>query len=486
MKHLSLAATLLLAAAAPAVAQDGPNLVPNGSFENGLGDWGTFGNAFQNSEYASDGFFSLKMFGCFCSEFNAAGGVSTGFPASSGQVYRISADVLTPSFDSIIGTRNWAGIKVEFRNAAGTVIGLAEQRVIVGEDATEEVDVFQSGEFLAEAPFGTTAAVAVPVFLQADPTEGGSVFLDNIVMAESQRDPVNPIINGGFDLGVDYSYQVLGFNGWTESYGNTFFDDTLYKSPPFSAGMFGTFPDYDGDGQCDPGGVSGLNQLIPGIVEGDVVTLDMSAITPSFDSIIGTDNQVLAKIEFLGTNPNLPLDFVAGVVLDGSSDNAGQWYDAQIAGVAPAGTLGIRVVAQIVQPDCGGGSVRIDDVLVTVGGEPPAPTCPGDFNDDGVVNGADFGSLLAAWGACGNCAEDLNEDGFVNGADIGSLLAAWGQCPDDNGGGGGGGGDNCAEVHSRPGCTDPVCQKVVCNLDPICCSVTWDEVCVQLAIDNCP
>ena len=55
--------------------------------------------------------------------------------------------------------------------------------------------------------------------------------------------------------------------------------------------------------------------------------------------------------------------------------------------------------------------------------------CPADFNGDGVVNGADFGSILAAWGPCAGCPEDLNGDGVVNGADVGGLLAAWGACP---------------------------------------------------------
>ena len=67
--------------------------------------------------------------------------------------------------------------------------------------------------------------------------------------------------------------------------------------------MFGTFPDYDGDGQCDPGGVSVLNQHVPGVFEGDLVTLSMSSWTPAFDSIVGTDNSsVLQKIEFLGSD----------------------------------------------------------------------------------------------------------------------------------------------------------------------------------------
>ena len=57
------------------------------------------------------------------------------------------------------------------------------------------------------------------------------------------------------------------------------------------------------------------------------------------------------------------------------------------------------------------------------------PGCPGDFNDDGVVNGADFGQVLASWGPCpAPCPQDLNGDGQVNGADVGLMLSFWGPC----------------------------------------------------------
>jgi hypothetical protein len=55
--------------------------------------------------------------------------------------------------------------------------------------------------------------------------------------------------------------------------------------------------------------------------------------------------------------------------------------------------------------------------------------CAGDLTFDGVVNGADLGILLSAWGACGgSCASDLNRDGVVNGADLGAMLSEWGLC----------------------------------------------------------
>ncbi len=62
---------------------------------------------------------------------------------------------------------------------------------------------------------------------------------------------------------------------------------------------------------------------------------------------------------------------------------------------------------------------------VTFSGYAPSPLpLVGDLNSDGLVDGADLGLLLAAWGA--NAAGDLNGDGVTDGADIGILLGAWG------------------------------------------------------------
>ncbi len=48
----------------------------------------------------------------------------------------------------------------------------------------------------------------------------------------------------------------------------------------------------------------------------------------------------------------------------------------------------------------------------------------GDLNEDGRVDGADLGALLAAWGSPDQDA-DLKDDGIVNGADLGVLLSFW-------------------------------------------------------------
>jgi len=66
------------------------------------------------------------------------------------------------------------------------------------------------------------------------------------------------------------------------------------------------------------------------------------------------------------------------------------------------------------------------DVVVVEGGD----ACAGDIYEDGVVNSADLGILLAAWGACGSdaCPADINNDGQVDSADLGQLLSGWGAC----------------------------------------------------------
>jgi len=53
----------------------------------------------------------------------------------------------------------------------------------------------------------------------------------------------------------------------------------------------------------------------------------------------------------------------------------------------------------------------------------------GDFNLDGVVDGADLSVLLALWGLKGSKLGDLTGDGLVDGADLAVLLGNWGVSP---------------------------------------------------------
>ena len=80
-----------------------------------------------------------------------------------------------------------------------------------------------------------------------------------------------------------------------------------------------------------------------------------------------------------------------------------------------------RTVRQIASRENASAASRPTLIVVFEEGGGPAA----DFNGDGLVNGADVGLLLAAWGPCPGCPEDLNDDGVVNGADLGLLLVEW-------------------------------------------------------------
>jgi hypothetical protein len=60
-----------------------------------------------------------------------------------------------------------------------------------------------------------------------------------------------------------------------------------------------------------------------------------------------------------------------------------------------------------------------------------ADPCTADITGNGMVNGADLGAVLAAWGSDGSeqGGADINADGVVNGADLAFVLGAFGPCP---------------------------------------------------------
>lgn len=108
---------------------------------------------------------------------------------------------------------------------------------------------------------------------------------------------------------------------------------------------------------------------------------------------------------------------------DGLAADVQGWIDgdANHGWVMTADVSELRTVRQIASRENGNASSRPTLIVVFEEGGGPAA----DFNGDGLVNGADVGLLLAAWGPCDGCPEDLNDDGVVNGADLGLLLVEW-------------------------------------------------------------
>lgn len=44
---------------------------------------------------------------------------------------------------------------------------------------------------------------------------------------------------------------------------------------------------------------------------------------------------------------------------------------------------------------------------------------------------------------------------------------------------------SCTEPHPLPYCSDPECCAIVCNIDPACCTQTWDTTCANIANAAC-
>lgn len=61
---------------------------------------------------------------------------------------------------------------------------------------------------------------------------------------------------------------------------------------------------------------------------------------------------------------------------------------------------------------------------------------------------------------------------------IGALLVsvALAQCPAEG---------DCRKPHPTPGCVMPECCAIVCELNPLCCEVGWDQSCADAAIESC-
>ncbi|MEE2972424.1 MAG: hypothetical protein VX672_04805, partial [Planctomycetota bacterium] len=243
----------------------------------------------------------------------------------------------------------------------------------------------------------------------------------------------------------------------------------------------------------------------------------------------GADDPAAFSLTGLAATDIVILEFIdrrggetALVTFEGVTTLVSSDAESEFTDVSSGGVTGQTVYAGAFTGPGGSGEGNLAGARITIirndGGGAP---CPADFNQDGVVNGADFGALLSAWGKCGKCPEDLDGDGAVGGSDIGALLSAWGDCP---GGGGPTGacclgeacwsigeadcatlggqysGDgtscddvtcepptkgSCCEAGVVPGCIDPQCSSAVCLVSPDCCSILWDADCAGLALDIC-
>src|SRR5262245_44594456 len=66
-----------------------------------------------------------------------------------------------------------------------------------------------------------------------------------------------------------------------------------------------------------------------------------------------------------------------------------------------------------------------------------------------------------------------------------SAVAAVAAAAAAGGGGCDGATGSCSQVHATAGCDNPVCCNAVCKINPLCCSLSWDQACVDIAGEQC-
>lgn len=132
------------------------------------GGWFLFANAFFDTSIAArTGFFTGKTFGPFDGNTGASGFFQN-VEASPGEVFEASAFALSPAFDSVKGTSNFATVKIEFLDATGSIINAnAKESILLnGLDPDMPEDTWVLGTVNAIAPEGTTKARVVLPFVQ--------------------------------------------------------------------------------------------------------------------------------------------------------------------------------------------------------------------------------------------------------------------------------------------------------------------------------
>ena len=267
----------------------------------------------------------------------------------------------------------------------------------------------------------------IEVFIDSIPSEGQNSILGN---------------NPGIDFGALGNMGTWGLPGEKDYAQGLTFDDGFNADFWIGAGCgndpFDFFLNYcqletggnpdapNGFGGSNAGGIDGQIVLKNGLMAAidNSNTIGVIACDEKAGCIDGDGAGVVTGYEI-----GIPLDTLGYMTGDALKvvafiNNSDHFYVSNqfLPGVGGLGNLEYSRWVNLAE-------IEGDQFFAVVAGEEP-PSCPGDFNLDGEVNGADFGSLLAAWGPCkkGDCLYDLSGDGEITGADVGLILSYWGPC----------------------------------------------------------
>lgn len=186
------------------------------------------------------------------------------------------------------------------------------------------------------------------------------------------------LINPDFDRS---GWELNGWNPFGNEIGNVSAQSEAVLDGSHALKLYGQF-----------NGSENYSGVAQGIVvsEGQEVIADASALVRGEDSIFGTDNQVLMKLEYYSSfgaafeGPDF-LGEVPLMIADGTTVEDA-WAAHQIADIAPAGAVEARLSFVFRQPGFDGGAVHVDAVSLVAAD----PVFDGDIDGDEDFDGSDF------------------------------------------------------------------------------------------------
>ena len=215
---------------------------------------------------------------------------------------------------------------------------------------SEESNAWNRVSVSASVPPRAARTDLVFVLIQPDAQKECGVLLDDVEV--SRASPPQDLMNGlgGFETNNG------GAQGWT-AFNNVMVADTSRGRVMKSWGAF-----------IEPYSGSGIQQDIPlkNIAPGEVITATVSAFSPRGDSVTGTKNFAVIRLECLNASGR-PIAHKESRPMDSSLANgtSKNWNETTVEIALPDTTRSVRLILAFIQPEKEGGAILFDDVRLT-------------------------------------------------------------------------------------------------------------------------
>ncbi|MCP4247013.1 MAG: hypothetical protein GY778_08175 [bacterium] len=335
------------------------NILSNGSMESGPGqgglnpqiaaDWTEIGENVERSPEANQtggGGFSLKAFG---DPTNPAAGGSQEIEAAPGQIIDAGVWLFTRGTDKLGGTGQ-AGVRLEFLNQFGGIIGGNTQEMLVVDSGSAADTWIEATVGPHTAPAGTVSVRITCLLTYTVGNISGSVYWDDVVLTGT----TGTLLNGDFETaGVSADANPAGIDDWSGFNDQQKSDEAAYHGT--SSVKVGTNDAF-----------SGLWQNMGTLQAGDEIHLVARVMHASGDPLTGSARAGI-KLEFDPPSVVPPPEEVLSFDETATPD---QWTQVTLQITVPDGVTIAKIVC-IYDPVGGAattGSVYFDQAEASLNG----------------------------------------------------------------------------------------------------------------------